>query len=54
MKLAVLASGRGSNLRAIAQSIDEGRCRAEIVAVLSDKADAPALAFAAERGIRRR
>lgn len=51
LKLAVLASGRGSNLRAIAQAIDEGRCHAEIVAVLSDKPDAPALAFAAERRI---
>jgi len=51
MKIAVLASGRGSNLRAIVEAIDAGRCRAEIVAVLSDKLDAPALAFATERGI---
>lgn len=51
MKIAVLASGRGSNLRSIAEAIDDGRCRAQIVAVLSDKPDAPALAFAAERGI---
>ncbi|GAB4112445.1 MAG: phosphoribosylglycinamide formyltransferase [Sandaracinaceae bacterium] len=51
MKIAVLASGRGSNLRAIARAIDEERCRARIVAVVSDKPGAPALAFAAERGV---
>ncbi len=51
MKLVVLASGRGSNLRSIAEAIDRGACAAEIVAVVSDKADAAALAFAAERGI---
>lgn len=51
MKIAVLASGRGSNLRAIARAIDEERCRAQIVAVVSDKPGAPALAFAAERGV---
>jgi phosphoribosylglycinamide formyltransferase-1 len=51
LKIAVLASGRGSNLRAIAHAIDEERCRAELVAVISDKADAPALAFASERGV---
>lgn len=51
MKIAVLASGRGSNLRAIARAIDEERCAATLVAVVSDKPDAPALAFAAERGV---
>ncbi|MFO0712227.1 MAG: phosphoribosylglycinamide formyltransferase [Sandaracinus sp.] len=51
MKLAVLASGRGSNLRAIADAIDRGACAASIVAVVSDKDDAGALAFAAERGV---
>ncbi len=51
MDLVVLASGRGSNLRAIAQAIDEGRCRARIAAVLSDKASAEALVFAKERGL---
>ena len=51
MRLVVLVSGRGSNLRSIAQAIDEGRCAATLAAVVSDKADAPALEFARERGI---
>ncbi|MBN8612327.1 MAG: phosphoribosylglycinamide formyltransferase [Deltaproteobacteria bacterium] len=51
MKIAVLASGRGSNLRAIVEAIDRGACAAEVVAVVSDKADAAALDFANERGI---
>jgi phosphoribosylglycinamide formyltransferase-1 len=51
MKIAVLASGRGSNLRAIAEAIDRGQCSARVVSVVSDKADAAALGFASERGI---
>ena len=51
LSLVVLASGRGSNLRAIAAAIDGGRCDAKIALVASDRAEAPALAFAAERGI---
>jgi phosphoribosylglycinamide formyltransferase-1 len=51
MKIAVLASGRGSNLRAIAEAIERGACSARIVAVVSDKPDAAALAFASERGV---
>ena len=51
MDITVLASGRGSNLRAIARAIDEGRCRARIGAVVSDRSDAEALVFARERGI---
>lgn len=51
MRLVVLVSGRGSNLRSIAQAIDEGSCAATLAAVVSDKADAPALEFARERGI---
>ncbi len=47
----ILASGRGSNLRAIQEAIEAGRCDARIAAVLSDKADAPALAFAREKHI---
>lgn len=50
MKLVVLASGRGSNLRAIVDAIDRGACAAAVVAVVSDKADAAALDFAKERG----
>lgn len=51
MKLAVLVSGTGSNLRAIVSAIDAGHCAAEIALVASDKESAPALAFAAERGL---
>ncbi len=51
MKLAVLVSGTGSNLRAVAAAIDAGTCAATIALVASDKESAPALAFAAERGI---
>lgn len=42
-RLAVLASGRGSNLQAITAAIAAGQLDAQVVAVLSDKPDAPAL-----------
>ncbi len=42
-RLAVLASGRGSNLQAITAAIATGQLDAQVVAVLSDKPDAPAL-----------
>lgn len=51
LDLAVLVSGRGSNLRAIAEAIDAGCCDARIVTVVSDRPGAEALAFAVERGI---
>lgn len=51
LSLVVLASGRGSNLRALSEAIDAGRCRARIVAVVSDRAAAPALEHARERGV---
>jgi phosphoribosylglycinamide formyltransferase-1 len=51
VRLVVLVSGRGSNLRAIAEAIDAGRCDATIVAVVSDKPEAAALDFARERGV---
>ncbi len=51
MDAVVLASGRGSNLRAICRAIDEGRCEARIVGVVSDKRSASALEFAEARGI---
>jgi phosphoribosylglycinamide formyltransferase-1 len=40
LRLAVLISGRGSNLLAIAQSCREGRLDARIELVLSDRGDA--------------
>lgn len=51
MRLVVLASGRGSNLQAILDAIDAGALAARVVGVLSDKAEAPALAIARAAGI---
>lgn len=51
LKLAVLASGRGSNLQAILDAIDKQHINAEVVAVLSDKEKALALQRAQERNI---
>lgn len=43
LRLAVLASGRGSNLQAIIDAIAAGELDAEIAVVISDKGDAQAL-----------
>lgn len=51
LKLAVLASGRGSNFKAIAQAIKAGELKAEIVCLLSNKATAGALEIAREYNI---
>jgi phosphoribosylglycinamide formyltransferase-1 len=51
-RLAILLSGRGSNFEAICQAIEQGRLPgAQIVAVISDVADAAGLARAAARGL---
>jgi phosphoribosylglycinamide formyltransferase-1 len=50
-RIAVLASGTGSNLLALIDAVVRGDVAAEIVGVLSDVADAPALARAATAGI---
>ncbi|MCW4453487.1 phosphoribosylglycinamide formyltransferase [Flavobacterium sp. MXW15] len=42
-RIAVLASGRGSNLQALLEAIDDGRLEARIVGVLSDRPQAEAL-----------
>ncbi|MCY7353925.1 MAG: phosphoribosylglycinamide formyltransferase [Lysobacter sp.] len=42
-RIAILASGRGSNLQAVLDAIDAGLLDAEIVGVFSDKPSAPAL-----------
>ncbi len=50
--LAILLSGRGSNFVAIADSIDAGRiAEARISVVISNKADAPGIAVARQRGL---
>ena len=43
LRVAVLASGRGSNLLAIIDAIEAGTVQAKIVAVISNKKEAPAL-----------
>ncbi|MEL1263663.1 phosphoribosylglycinamide formyltransferase [Pseudoxanthomonas putridarboris] len=42
-RIAVLASGRGSNLQAILRAIAAGRLDADVVGVFSDRPNAPAL-----------
>jgi phosphoribosylglycinamide formyltransferase-1 len=50
--LGILLSGRGSNFVAIADSIEAGRIPdARIAVVISNKADAPGIATARERGL---
>ena len=51
LPLVVLVSGRGSNLQAIEARIVSGEVPARIRAVLSDREDAAALAWAAGRGL---
>lgn len=51
LRIAVLASGRGSNLQALLDARREGRLAIELVLVASDKADALALRRAEEAGI---
>ncbi len=43
LRVAILASGRGSNLQAIIDAIEAGQVQAQIVAVISNKKDAVAL-----------
>jgi phosphoribosylglycinamide formyltransferase-1 len=51
LPIVVLISGRGSNLRAIVESIHAGRLNAVVRAVFSDRADAAGLAYARSQGI---
>ena len=51
LRVAVLASGRGSNLQAVIDAIEAGTVQAKIVAVISNKKDAPALERARRQGL---
>lgn len=51
LRIAVLASGRGTNLQALIDAIDSGRLDAALVGVFSDKASAFALERARQAGI---
>lgn len=52
LRVAVLASGRGSNLQAIIDSIEANQVQAAIVAVISNKKDAVALERARKHGLK--
>jgi phosphoribosylaminoimidazolecarboxamide formyltransferase / IMP cyclohydrolase len=49
-RLAIMASGRGSNAAALMDAVDSGFLAAEVALVISDRADAPVVASTAERG----
>ncbi len=51
LRVAVLASGRGSNLQAVIDAIEARTVQAKIVAVISNKKDAPALERARRQGL---
>lgn len=51
IKIAVFVSGRGSNLNAIIQAVEDGDLDAEIVRVISNDPEAQALTIAAQHGI---
>ena len=51
LRLAVLISGRGSNMLSLARECAAGRVTAAIAIVISDEADAPGLVRAAELGL---
>jgi phosphoribosylglycinamide formyltransferase-1 len=51
LKIAVLASGEGTNLQAIIDAIKEGRLKAEIKAVISNNSGSGALRRAKEEGL---
>jgi phosphoribosylglycinamide formyltransferase-1 len=51
LRVAVLASGRGSNLQAIIDAIEAGQVQAQIVAVISNKKDAVALERTRKHGL---
>ncbi len=49
--LGILLSGRGSNFEAIADAVAAGRIRAQIAVVISNRAEAPGIESARERGL---
>lgn len=51
MNIAVLASGRGSNMEALAGAVRRGEIPARLVLVISDNPEAPVLSRARELGI---
>ncbi len=51
LPFAVLISGRGSNMLALARAVDEGRIAGRVSVVISDQPQAPGLAEARRRGL---
>jgi len=54
LRIAILLSGRhgrGSNMQAIAQACAEGRIDGQVVSVIGNQADSPALALARAMGL---
>ncbi len=51
-RIAVLASGRGTNLEAILEAVERGEIAGEVALVISDQQDAQALQRAERRGIK--
>jgi phosphoribosylglycinamide formyltransferase 1 len=51
LKVAILISGRGSNMAAITSAVVHGLLPVQIVGVIADRPDAGGLAIAAERGL---
>jgi len=51
IRIGILGSGRGSNCRAILQSIRDGKLNAKATVVISDVLDAPILEIAREFGV---
>jgi phosphoribosylglycinamide formyltransferase-1 len=50
-RLGILISGTGSNMKSIVASCESGDVPAEVVIVISNRADAPGIAWAAEHGL---
>lgn len=50
-RIVILISGRGSNMHAIVRAAREEKWPAQIAAVISNRPEAPGLAFAREQGI---
>ena len=50
-KLAILISGTGSNMKSIVAACEAGTVPAEVAIVISNRADAPGIAWAADHGL---
>jgi len=52
VKIAILISGRGSNMKSLIEDCEKGLVPAEVGLVLSNKKDAPGLEYAQNKGIK--